>query len=421
MERLSFAIDAARKKEYDLVVCGGGIAGCAAALEGARLGLKTLLVEKTCLLGGLATIGLVNYFVPMDNRRGRQICRGMAEEFLRLSIRYGYDTLPEVWREGEPEKPTSVPYHTGYDPNLFAMLLCSLLDEAGADILFDVTAAHPVMDGGRITGIVTDSAEGFSFYPARQVIDATGDASVAAKAGMPTADGKNYFSYFPREITLDSCRDAVSSGRIDRAIRTVSGGSANLYGGGHPEDVPFFFGAGDGTRSDYFVRNQKIVSERFASGGDRFSRMLVMVPMTAQFRTIRRMEGDTVLHEEDAYRHFPDALCTVNDFDHADFLYEVPRSAMTRRGFDNLTVCGRAVSADGFAWDIVRVIPPAILTGQSAAVCAAQAIAEDVPVAEADIKKIQLKLESEDVMVSFDDSLVPETWDPAVRRRVDKR
>ncbi|MBQ3860521.1 MAG: FAD-dependent oxidoreductase, partial [Clostridia bacterium] len=312
-------------------------------------------------------------------------------------------------------------YHTGYDPNLFAMLLCSLLDEAGADILFDVTAAHPVMDGGRITGIVTDSAEGFSFYPARQVIDATGDASVAAKAGMPTADGKNYFSYFPREITLDSCRDAVSSGRIDRAIRTVSGGSANLYGGGHPDDVPFFFGAGDGTRSDYFVRNQKIVSERFASGGDRFSRMLVMAPMTAQFRTIRRMEGDTVLHEEDAYRHFSDALCTVNDFDHADFLYEVPRSAMTRRGFDNLTVCGRAVSADGFAWDIVRVIPPAILTGQSAAVCAAQAIAEDVPVAEADIKKIQSKLESEDVMVSFDDSLVPETWDPAVRRHVDKR
>ena len=104
------------------------------------------------------------------------------------------------------------------------------------------------------------------------------------KAGMPTADGKNYFSYFPREITLDSCRDAVSSGRIDRAIRTVSGGSANLYGGGHPDDVPFFFGAGDGTRSDYFVRNQKIVSERFASGGDRFSRMLVMAPMTAHTR-----------------------------------------------------------------------------------------------------------------------------------------
>ena len=143
--------------------------------------------------------------------------------------------------------------------------------------------------------------------------------------------------------------------------------------------------------------------------------------MTAQFRTIRRMEGDTVLHEEDAYRHFPDALCTVNDFDHADFLYEVPRSAMTRRGFDNLTVCGRAVSADGFAWDIVRVIPPAILSGQSAAVCAAQAIMEDVPVTEADIGKIQSKLESEDVMVSFDDSLIPENWDPAVRRHVDKR
>ena len=100
MERITLNLNAAVGEEYDLIVCGGGIAGCAAALEGVRQGLKTLLLEKSCLLGGLATIGLVNYFVPMCNHRGRQICRGMAEEFLRLSVRYGYDTLPEVWRDG---------------------------------------------------------------------------------------------------------------------------------------------------------------------------------------------------------------------------------------------------------------------------------------------------------------------------------
>ena len=83
---------------YDIIVCGGGIAGCAAALEGARHGKKVMLLEKSTVLGGLATMGLINYFVPMCNGRGIPICKGMAEEFLRLSIRYGYDTLHPAWK-----------------------------------------------------------------------------------------------------------------------------------------------------------------------------------------------------------------------------------------------------------------------------------------------------------------------------------
>ena len=62
MEHISLTLDLPVKDSFDLIVCGGGIAGCAAALEGARLGLKTLLLEKSCYLGGLATIGLVNYY-----------------------------------------------------------------------------------------------------------------------------------------------------------------------------------------------------------------------------------------------------------------------------------------------------------------------------------------------------------------------
>ena len=81
--------------EYDVLVAGGGVAGCAAALEAARCGRRVLLLEKGVALGGLATIGLINLFVPMCNGRGVPVIRGMAEEFLRLSIRYGYDTLPE--------------------------------------------------------------------------------------------------------------------------------------------------------------------------------------------------------------------------------------------------------------------------------------------------------------------------------------
>ena len=77
------------------------MAGVAAALAAVRRA-NPAAHGKSLMLGGLATLGLINLFVPMCNGRGRQIIKGMAEEMLRLSVRYGYDTLPDEWRSGEP-------------------------------------------------------------------------------------------------------------------------------------------------------------------------------------------------------------------------------------------------------------------------------------------------------------------------------
>lgn len=59
------------KGDYDIIVCGGGVAGVAAALQASRVGKKVLVIEKSQKLGGLATLGLINFFVPMCNGRGR--------------------------------------------------------------------------------------------------------------------------------------------------------------------------------------------------------------------------------------------------------------------------------------------------------------------------------------------------------------
>ena len=97
-------------KAYDVIVAGGGVAGVAAALAAARNGAKVLLVEKNCALGGLATVGLVNLFVPMCNGRGMPIMRGMAEEFLRASVEYGYHTLNSAWENGASPQRTTLRY-----------------------------------------------------------------------------------------------------------------------------------------------------------------------------------------------------------------------------------------------------------------------------------------------------------------------
>ena len=73
MSAIEFSKKLEPKGEYDVIVCGGGVAGVSAALSAKERGKSTLLIEKSILLGGLATLGLINLFVPMCNGRGKQI------------------------------------------------------------------------------------------------------------------------------------------------------------------------------------------------------------------------------------------------------------------------------------------------------------------------------------------------------------
>ena len=74
---------------YDVAVCGGGIAGISAALAAAREGKKVILFEKQYMLGGLGTAGLVTIYLPLCDGYGHQVSFGIAEELLKLSVTYG--------------------------------------------------------------------------------------------------------------------------------------------------------------------------------------------------------------------------------------------------------------------------------------------------------------------------------------------
>ena len=129
------------KKQYDVIVCGGGVAGVAAAVTAANNGHSVLIIEKSNILGGLATLGLINLFVPMCNGRGKQIIFGLCEKWVRLSAEFGYDTIPKEWRDGEPKEPTDIRYIQRFSPNIFALQLTEEITKSGADILFDCIAS----------------------------------------------------------------------------------------------------------------------------------------------------------------------------------------------------------------------------------------------------------------------------------------
>ena len=83
----------------DVIVVGGGIAGVAAAVAAARQGADVMILEKTALFGGLATNGLISWYEPLCDGQGTQLMYGLPEELLRLSVRYGPDTLPAIWKD----------------------------------------------------------------------------------------------------------------------------------------------------------------------------------------------------------------------------------------------------------------------------------------------------------------------------------
>ena len=180
--------------KWDVVVCGGGVAGAAAAITCARAGKKTLIIEKTVTFGGLATNGLVNFFVPMCNGRGKQIVFGMADEMLKAAWRCSWTSADESWLKDLPEKKGRLACR--FSPALFALTLADMVRKSGAEIYLDTVIDGAKTENGHIDGIIISSKSGRQYVAADYFVDATGDADLLYRAGVPTVTGKNYFTYF---------------------------------------------------------------------------------------------------------------------------------------------------------------------------------------------------------------------------------
>ena len=400
---------------YDVIVAGAGVAGLAAAVAARRAGKTVLLLEKSCELGGLATLGHINYFVPLCNGYGRQVVKGLCDEFIRLSVQYGYDVTPEDWLHGEPGENAAHRYSVRYSACMFALALTELVHDEQIDLLFDTIASEPVMEGKHCRGLIVENKSGRSFYEAGMVVDATGDADILFRAGVPTVQGINYHSYLAYGMDVEHCRKAAESGRIEQAIFYMRGGPANLYGKNHPADRPFYTGTSGEDVTKYLIDNQLELLNNLKQD-DRRTRQVISLPGMCQYRTTRHIDGDYTLRQEDVYRHFEDSVTAVSDFEHkGDFLWEVPYRTLVRTGFDNLITAGRTVSAEDYAWDVMRVIPPAIVTGQAAGLAAVQALEKDTPIYAISVARLQQTLQSQNVLLHYPDEWAREKPEDVMR------
>jgi len=372
--------------DYDVIVAGGGIAGIAAAVSASRNGAKTLLLEKQVNLGGLATIGLISWYEPLCDGKGTQLIQGIAEELIKLAVKYGFDNLPAKWGGEERNKPLNERYATYYSPCIFAMALDEYLRENNVKILFDSYVTSPVMNETHCDGVIVENADGRGFFSTKVVVDATGDASVMHRAGVPTVLGKNYMSYIVHDFSYDLAVKYAADKNLSR-FRSWKNSGSDLYGNGHPKELAMFTKYNAESITEYMLYGKRSMLELYKKN-DKNTREIMMLPSMPQFRTIRRIVGDSDFYAIDG-ELYPDSIGNVGDFrpNGAGKRYQIPYSALYNSKFDNLLAAGRIISAPyGDGWEVARVIPCCALTGQAAGMAAAIAAKADIPVSSVCMK-----------------------------------
>ena len=178
--------------EVDVLVAGGGTAGCVAALAAARRGVRVLLVERTGRLGGMMTSGNAGLTMYMkfsgaaaEHARDQealasrpqdvQIAGGIPKEIGDRLIRSG-DGIGNTGQTG------SYVFTSSED---FKRLLFEMMAEAKVELRLHSWVVDVLPEGEALRGVVVESKSGRQAILARQVIDATGDGDLAARAGVP--------------------------------------------------------------------------------------------------------------------------------------------------------------------------------------------------------------------------------------------
>ena len=171
--------------DVDVVIAGGGISGVFAALAAARTGVSVLLVERSGILGGNIGAGY--------------IIGGDATGETKLSLDHELPSIPkELFSRLEKlECRKQKKYNYAEAANMFSYLSLKMSEEAGVELVLSAYASDPIMDEGKVRGIFIEGKSGRVAAKAKIVIDATGDASIAQRAGADIIRNvsKDYSSY----------------------------------------------------------------------------------------------------------------------------------------------------------------------------------------------------------------------------------
>lgn len=385
------------KESCDVLVCGGGVAGIAAALAAARCGKKVILLERGYILGGLATAGLITVYLPLCDGFGQQVSFGLAEELLRLSISMGAEAdYPANWLDratpaGRTEKDPR--FCVRFNASLFALCAERALLKAGVGIRYGCCVVGAATEGGALTAAIVEDASGRSAIGVRAAVDASGDCVLAAAAGAETStlEAGNllagwYYSVGKKGYVLN----AIGAPEVPDEAKT----------GDEPEPLGRFFGFGADVLNKMTIRShEETLKHIVAAQKTDPSHMPTAIATTPQIRMSRRLVGKVALDISGAFAFVPDSVGIVSDWRRRGPVHEVPFASLFSPRVKNLAVAGRCTSVTDSMWDVMRVIPCCAVTGQAAGTAAA--LSDDFTAL--DVTALQARLRSDGVVIHLAD------------------
>lgn len=400
--------------EADVLVAGGGLAGVAAAVAAARQGARVILVEQSGVVGGMATSG----YVPPAMRT--ELAGGLVGEFAAA--------LDEC---GGPDQQRH--------PEVMKAVLLALLRGCGARLLLYTTAVAPVMDGRRVTGLVVHSKAGFQALRAPIVIDCTGDADIAARAGAPFQIGRGR-DPLTQTMTLMFLLGNVDTDQFPGAHR---GGSTQPYVDVAKAEGNFSLRFAGGAYCEKVISGPHgVINVNCVNVGgvdplspadltyahvqafdvawqlvDFFRRYvpgceecyLVSSASYVGVRESRRVVGEYLLTARDVLgaAGFEDGIARgfypvdIHGADntgdaagaHLRAPYEIPYRCLVPKGVEGLLVAGRPISADHVAHGSLRVMGTTMALGEAAGTAAALCHQRGVSPRQLDGREVRAQLE----------------------------
>ena len=422
MNALSYSKTLPLLDRYDLVVCGGGPSGIPAALSAARRGLKVLLVESSGQLGGVGTSAGVASLLGGRTRDNEHACvGGIYLEIVDELIRRGGAIDPKAirneryqpfgWFEGD----LAVGFY--FEPISMVALLDEMMAKANVDVLYFTNFVDTVVDHDRITHLILFNKSGLFSVPTAAVVDATGDADVAARGGCEFVKGRSedglmtpatlmFFVDGVNQDELEKYIVAHQSPRLQDIIKKLR--EENKW----PFAFDIFISQQTPQRGSFMINTTRIcdvdgtdgrsVSRGMQAGrsqvhqlfqlmreyfpGFASSRIREVAPVLG-IRETRRVVGDYVYTVEDVVsgKEFDDTIgFSGYNFDLPDpkkpshqpmhgsaksipkLVTPIPYRVMIPRPLANVICPGRAISVERQVLGILRVMAPCYAMGEAA-------------------------------------------------------